>query len=100
MRTYLMIGLICLITTLVYVYCMTNIRILESESYTYMISEGEGTVVNGTVGNVGSSDSLKATVYRAIGNLDGIRDLHDGIIFLIWFVPLFLCWHYSDEKVN
>ena len=100
MKAYIAISLVCFFICLGYTYCMTNVRILEMESYTYMVSEGEGTSVNGTVGNVGSSDSLKATVYRAIGNLDGIRDLHDGIIFLIWFVPLFLCWHYSDEKVN
>jgi hypothetical protein len=79
---------------------MTNIRISESESYTYMFSEGKSnSTANGTVGNVGSSDSLKATVFRAIGNLDVIRDSHDGIIFLIWFIPLFLYWH-SGRKIN
>jgi len=94
-KAYLVICLVCLIITLAYVHLMTNIHILESESYTYMTSEG--TAVNGTIGNVGSSDSLKATVFRAIGNIDIIRDMHDGIIFLIWFVPLFLCWRYSNK---
>ena len=98
MKAYLVIGLVCLVTTLAYVYLMQNVHILESESYTYTISEGgSNTSVNDTIGEVGSADSLKATVFRAIGNLDGIRDLHDGMIFLIWFVPLFLCWHYAGQ---
>jgi hypothetical protein len=64
---------------------MTNIRLLESECINYTTS---GT--RGEPSSIGTNDVLRVWVYRALGNFDVLRDCHDAIIFLIFFVPFFL----------
>jgi hypothetical protein len=79
---------LCLVGTLVYVYGMTNIRLLESECISYTTG---GT--KGEPSSVGTNDVLRVWVYRALGNFDVLRDCHDSIIFLIWAIPFFVLCH-------
>ena len=69
-----------LIITLIYTWSMTTIKYTEMETTSW--TEQEGTA------QVYTQDVLKATVIRVLGNSDTFREIHDYIIFTIFFVPL------------